>query len=381
MAGVILNDQRRFPIGTSVSAYLRTNWTTAERAFGPVGPPKGAAAAGPVVVAADGSIDFSALAAGKYYAYAQVGSEDRYTRFEAKTAADSPGGDAAVSGQQLADEVARALAAETNLQPKDSDLTAIAALATTAAGRSLLAAVDAAAIRSIAGSEAQDSDLDAIAALTTTSFGRSLLAAADASGERTLLGLGAVSLLSSVGPADVSTAFRNAFGRGQRQAGTMAPGFGGSFSAVAIGANLAYAGRFVPSRDMTITQLSFALGTAAGANDNCDVGLYDSALNLLGSAGSTAGKLNAGANSAKTLALTAPVNLTAGEIYYAAFAVGALGGSAATVGFLSLGVGGVLFGSGAGVIETLFKAASFPLPASLAGFSVGGSSPVIAVRE
>lgn len=44
-------------------------------------------------------------------------------------------------------------------QPLDSDLTAIAALATTATGRSLLAAVDAAAIRAITGSGPDESGL------------------------------------------------------------------------------------------------------------------------------------------------------------------------------------------------------------------------------
>lgn len=89
-------------------------------------------------------------------------------------------------------------------QPLDADLTAIAALATTSIGRSLLAAADAAALRTILGlgtasthatgdydaagaaaaaqaaSQPLDSDLTAIAALSTTSFGRSLLALADA---------------------------------------------------------------------------------------------------------------------------------------------------------------------------------------------------------
>lgn len=88
-------------------------------------------------------------------------------------------------------------------QPLDSDLTAIAALSTTAYGRALLALADAAAGRTAlalgtaatqnttafdaagaaaaaqAASQPVDSDLTAIAALSTTSFGRSLLALAD----------------------------------------------------------------------------------------------------------------------------------------------------------------------------------------------------------
>lgn len=98
-------------------------------------------------------------------------------------------------------------------QPLDSDLTAIAALSTTSYGRSLLALADAAAGRTAFGlgtastqassafevagaaaaaqaaSQPLDSDLTAIAALATTSFGRSVLTQADAAALRTLAGL------------------------------------------------------------------------------------------------------------------------------------------------------------------------------------------------
>ena len=79
-------------------------------------------------------------------------------------------------------------------QPLDADLTAIAALATTAFGRGLLPLTDAAAARSYIGAQAAgsyqplDADLTAIAALTTQAFGRSLLTAVDAAAGRTLLG-------------------------------------------------------------------------------------------------------------------------------------------------------------------------------------------------
>lgn len=98
-------------------------------------------------------------------------------------------------------------------QPLDSDLTALAALATTSFGRSVLTQADAAALRTLAGlgtaatqntgafdaagaaaaaqaaSQPLDSDLTAIAALTTTNFGRSILAMADASTVKTALAL------------------------------------------------------------------------------------------------------------------------------------------------------------------------------------------------
>lgn len=96
-------------------------------------------------------------------------------------------------------------------------VTGLAAIATTgasaditdstAAGRSLLTAVDAAAQRTAlsvpsvaevaAGYQPLDSDLTAIAALTTTSYGRSLLTGADAAATRTLLGLATVATSGS----------------------------------------------------------------------------------------------------------------------------------------------------------------------------------------
>jgi hypothetical protein len=98
-------------------------------------------------------------------------------------------------------------------QPLDSDLTAIAALTTTAFGRSFLDRVDAAAGRTLLGlgtaatqastafevagaaaaaqaaSQPLDSDLTAIAALTTTAYGRAFLALADQAALQALLGL------------------------------------------------------------------------------------------------------------------------------------------------------------------------------------------------
>ena len=93
------------------------------------------------------------------------------------------------SDQQLTEAqaiLAHIDAVAATLQPLDSDLTAIAALATTAFGRSLLTLANAAALQSAASLvpgtdvQAHDADLDAIAALATTTFGRSLLTLANA---------------------------------------------------------------------------------------------------------------------------------------------------------------------------------------------------------
>lgn len=110
-------------------------------------------------------------------------------------------------------QVATTAFVATGFQPLDSDLTAIAALSTTAFGRALLALADAAALRTAGGLgtaavvdtgtgaanvptitqadlryQPLDSDLTAIAALTTTSYGRSVLASADAAADRVLSG-------------------------------------------------------------------------------------------------------------------------------------------------------------------------------------------------
>jgi hypothetical protein len=92
----------------------------------------------------------------------------------------------------------------TGLQPSDADLTAIAALSTTAFGRSVLAAADAAALRTLADAQPLDSDLTAIAALTTTAFGRGFLDLADAAAARTKLALGALATAADVSDAQVN---------------------------------------------------------------------------------------------------------------------------------------------------------------------------------
>ncbi len=79
-----------------------------------------------------------------------------------------------------------ALAALT--QPLDADLTAIAAIATTAFGRSFLGLADAAAARTLISAQPLDSDLTAIAAIATQAHGRSYLGAASAADARTLMG-------------------------------------------------------------------------------------------------------------------------------------------------------------------------------------------------
>lgn len=126
---------------------------------------------------------------------------------------------AAAEATAAADATSKADAAQAAAiaasQPLDSDLTAIAALTTTAYGRAFLALADAAAGRTALGLgtaalsasgdfQPVDSDLTAIAALTTTAYGRAFLALADAAAARTALGLGtAATVDTGTDPGDV----------------------------------------------------------------------------------------------------------------------------------------------------------------------------------
>jgi hypothetical protein len=138
--------------------------------------------------------------------------QDAATNASAQAQADAAQAAAQAASDPVGSAATAQAAAEAASQPLDSDLTAIAALSTTSYGRALLALADAAALRTAAGlgtaatsastdfdaagaaaaaqaaSQPLDSDLTAIAALTTTSYGRSLLAAANAAGLRTLAG-------------------------------------------------------------------------------------------------------------------------------------------------------------------------------------------------
>ena len=121
--------------------------------------------------------------------FTKIGGLGKATRTDFDPRSDIPASDV-----QAAIEYLRATIAGLSsvYQPLDSDLTAIAALSTTAYGRSLLALANATALAAEvdgffltpaegnAAYQPLDSDLTAIAALTTTSYGRSLLALANA---------------------------------------------------------------------------------------------------------------------------------------------------------------------------------------------------------
>lgn len=175
-------------------------------------------------------------------------------------------------------------------------------------------------------------------------------------------------------------------GLDRQQAGMYAPNAAPwcASASVALVANRGYAVRFVAEKSITITQIGFVLSVAAGANDNCDVGIFDSAMaTLIGSAGSTAGKLN-GAPGPVSVPLAAGANIRQGKVYYACFSSGAQGGTAASVSmtsFLALAQLGIMFGAGFPARELAFNAAEFPLAAPFTSAGNIANCPILALLQ
>lgn len=174
--------------------------------------------------------------------------------------------------------------------------------------------------------------------------------------------------------------------RDDGQAGLVVPyshhlGFSGG---AALVANRTLAARFVPSRDMSIISIGFAVTIAAGGNDAVDVGIVNGAgTTKIASSGPTIGNLNV--TGVKNLALTATAELTAGTTYYACLAtatsfIGSAPSLASCIPTGLLALTGAGFGGALGVIETLLHTAggTIPTPLVVSGMP---SMPFLWLRE
>lgn len=143
-----------------------------------------------------------------------------------------------------------------------------------------------------------------------------------------------------------------------------------------VTASTAYLGRVVPSRNMSIASIAFAVTT--GSVGNVDVGIFDSTLaTVLASSGATAGQLTA--VGVKNVSLTTPYALIAGTVYYAALSCSSTPQLMATqtAGF---SYATELFGASVPQVTSLSKASIHPL-AAITSPANSQNSIILALRE
>lgn len=169
---------------------------------------------------------------------------------------------------------------------------------------------------------------------------------------------------------------------GQLRLGIIAPqsssGLGQTTAALTT-SNRAYLARFTVDGDVTVSQISFNVTTAATNDDACDVGIYSAAYGRLVSAGATTGKLNV--TGVQTVTFT-PTTLLAGQIYYAAFSIGTIGGTGPTLSCTSIANTGYadLLGSTAGLRQQSFQGTAHPLPSTHTSGGALNAVPYMAVK-
>lgn len=141
---------------------------------------------------------------------------------------------------------------------------------------------------------------------------------------------------------------------------------GWNFAALTLVANRAYYVRFVPSRAMLVDAIQFGVSTLAGSDDAVDVGLFNSLLNPLATAGATTGKLiTAIGQKTVTFSGAATVQLLPRTTYYAAITCGAIGTTAGIIVGSAWGttVASRMRGNPvAGTVEADFMNTAHPLP-------------------
>jgi hypothetical protein len=174
-------------------------------------------------------------------------------------------------------------------QPLDSDLTSIAALTTTAYGRTFLTLADQAALVALLPSyQPLDSDLTSIAALTTTSYGRGLLELANQAALVTAVGAASE---TAAGVVELATTAEATTGTDTVRAVTAA-----GVKAVADALREDILGTDVPAALDTLDELAAALGDDANFAATVTTSLagkqpLDATLTALAGAATAANKL------------------------------------------------------------------------------------------
>lgn len=166
------------------------------------------------------------------------------------------------------------------------------------------------------------------------------------------------------------------------QPGMIAPsGMGWFPSVLTLVANQGRISRFVPSEDMLVRAIGFAVSTAAGADDPCDVALYDATGARIAASAITNGKLNS--IGPKEVLLAAPTQIKAGNTYYGEMGCGAIGGTAAVVMGATPGAlaAAQLFGATIGLVELDGSAARHPAPSTWAITGASGAGFMLAIKE
>jgi hypothetical protein len=187
------------------------------------------------------------------------------------------------------------------------------------------------------------------------------------------------------------------YDRSQGQAGMVTPTTPGAGKlGNVISAGWAVFGRFVPSRNMTITKIAFYVSTAAGADDAFSVGIYTPSgadLQVVSKTGAltnasveiTSGGGLAASAGVRVITLPTPAALTAGTVYYNAFsALTPFGGTAAQlIHVTNLAANhSTMFGTTPGTgIEHCAKSSSHPLADTVSAPVANILAVVMAMRE